>query len=112
MKGFVVTVSRYHAAVPQKNLPWYFEDPGPSLFNGWSFVHIGTGALFQTLVPNRPFAGLVLHTLYEAIEGKIITREDRDPSMRNHIGDTLAFTLGMWAMGAFKKYESPGRSDG
>ena len=103
-----MTASRYYRFVtttptPQRKLPWYYEDPGPAFFNGWSLVHVGSGALFQTLVPNRPILGLALHTAYEAIEGFIFTREDRDPSMRNHIGDTIAFAAGMWLASAIDR---------
>lgn len=83
-------------SAPKKH-PWYFEDPGPAFFNGWSLVHAGSGALFQTLVPNRPILGLAIHTVYEMIEGFIFRREDRDPSMKNHVGDTIAFSAGMLA---------------
>jgi hypothetical protein len=37
----------------------------------------------------------VTHTIYEAIEGAIFPLEFRDPSMRNHVGDTIAFAAGM-----------------
>jgi len=81
---------------PPEKVPWYFEKTGPSFFNAWSFVHVGSGALFQLLFPDRYVAGLVTHTIYEAIEGRIFPLEFRDPSFRNHVGDTIAFAVGMW----------------
>ena len=79
----------------QQRRLWYFEDTGPSFFNAWSLAHVGSGAIFQLLFPGRFVTGLVLHTLYEAVEGHIFPLEFRDPSLRNHIGDTIAFAAGM-----------------
>lgn len=82
------------AAPPKK--PWYFEKTGPSFFNAWSLAHVGWGFLFQQMFPDRYVAGLVLHTLYESMEGSIFPAQFRDVSMRNHVGDTIAFAAGMW----------------
>ena len=81
-----------------KRVPWYFEKTGPAFFNEWSLTHLGWGALFQLLFPDRYVTGLVLHTIYESIEGHIFPAAFRDTSMRNHVGDTLAFTAGMLAI--------------
>ena len=81
-----------------KRVPWYFEKTGPALFNEWSVTHLGWGALFQLLFPDRYVTGLVLHTIYESIEGYIFPVEFRDASMRNHVGDTIAFAAGMLAI--------------
>lgn len=40
-------------------------------------------------------APLVLHTMYEAIEGQLFPDASRDVSMRNHLGDTIAFAAGL-----------------
>ena len=85
--------------LPQdRKVPWYFEKTGPSFFNAWSLTHLGWGALFQLLFPDRYVTGLVLHTIYESIEGRIFPLEFRDSSMRNHVGDTIAFAAGMLAI--------------
>jgi len=78
--------------------PWWFEATGPAYFNAWSFAHVGWGALFQLLFPERYLTGLVLHTIYEAVEGHIFPAQDRDVSMENHLGDTIAFAAGMLAV--------------
>jgi hypothetical protein len=82
-------------AQDRKKLPWYFEKTGPAYFNEWSLAHVAWGALFQYLFPGRQVAGLVLHTIYESIEGRIFPAEFRDISMQNHLGDTAAFVAGM-----------------
>jgi hypothetical protein len=82
---------------------WWFEDPGPAFFNKWSLTHVGWGVAWQLVFPKRYFAGLVAHTIYESIEGYIFPREDRDVSMRNHVGDTIAFGAGMLVVSAVKK---------
>ena len=81
-----------------KQVPWYFEKTGPALFNEWSLTHLGWVALFQLLFPDRRLTSLVLHTIYESIEGYIFPLEFRDSSMRNHVGDTIAFAAGMLAI--------------
>ena len=78
-----------------QKVPWYFEKTGPALFNEWSLTHLGWGALFQAVFPERKLTGLVLHTIYESVEGYIFPLEFRDASMRNHVGDTIAFAAGM-----------------
>ena len=90
--------SRAVAPSDPKRVPWYFENTGPSFFNAWSLTHVGWGALFQLLFPKRYVTGLVLHTIYESIEGYIFPAEFRDTSMRNHVGDTIAFAAGMLAI--------------
>ena len=81
-----------------KQVPWYFEKTGPALFNEWSLTHLGWGALFQLLFPDRRITGLVLHTIYESIESYIFPLQFRDASTRNHVGDTIAFAAGMLAI--------------
>jgi hypothetical protein len=87
----------------ERRVPWYFEKTGPSFFNAWSFTHLGWGVLFQSVFPGRFGTGLMLHTIYESIEGYIFPAEFRDVSMRNHVGDTLAFTAGMLVMSSAKE---------
>jgi len=89
--------------------PWYFEKTGPSFFNAWSLTHIGWGALFQLVFPDRYVAGLVVHTIYESIEGYIFPAEFRDVSMRNHVGDTAAFAAGMLMIPSPSKRSPPTR---
>lgn len=79
----------------QKKRPWYFEKTGPAFFNEWSITHVGWGVVWQLLFPDRYLTGLVAHTIYESIEGRIFPAEFRDVSMKNHVGDTVAFTVGM-----------------
>lgn len=78
-----------------KQLPWYFEKTGPAFFNEWSLAHVAWGAVFQLVFPKRYVTGLVVHTIYESIEGYIFPAGFRDVSMRNHVGDTIAFAAGM-----------------
>lgn len=85
----------HRAATGTQKVPWYFEKTGPAIFNEWSLAHLGWGALFQAVFPNRQITGLVVHTIYESIEGYIFPVEFRDSSMRNHVGDTIAFAAGM-----------------
>ena len=84
-----------HRGAEAQKVPWYFEKTGPALFNEWSFAHLGWGGLFQAVFPDRQLTGLFMHTLYESIEGHIFPVEFRDSSMRNHVGDTIAFAAGM-----------------
>ena len=91
-------------ALPQdRKVPWYFEKTGPSFFNAWSLTHVGWGALFQLMFPKRYVTGLVLHTIYESIEGYIFPAAFRDTSMRNHVGDTIAFAAGMLVIPSLSK---------
>lgn len=75
--------------------PWWFESTGPAYFNEWSIAHVGWGVVWQLLFPDHRLAGLVVHTIYESIEGHIFPAKDRDVSMANHVGDTAAFAAGM-----------------
>jgi hypothetical protein len=81
--------------------PWYYESPEPRLLNEWSVVHLGTGLLFGTMFPGAYKRGFLTHTAYEAVEGKLFPAQTRDVSMKNHVGDTLAFMLGIWAATKF-----------
>lgn len=75
--------------------PWWFEDPAPHVLNRWSLVHVATGAAFGAAFPGRYLAGFVLHSAYEAVEGRLFPIEQRDASFRNHVGDSLTFLLGV-----------------
>jgi hypothetical protein len=75
--------------------PWYHETVGPQFFNEWTIVHVVTGALWGAIWPRRVLSGMVAHTLYEMVEGKLFPVDQRDVSMRNHVGDSLAFLAGM-----------------
>jgi len=76
---------------PMKSI--FYEPPGPSLFNRWSVAHLSVGAIAKRNgVPFLP--ALLAHTFYEYHEDKVFTRETRDKSMLNHIGDTIAFVAG------------------
>lgn len=86
------------SSFPPGKLPWYFEKTGPAFFNEWSLAHVGWGLIWQALFPKRYVTGLVVHTIYESIEGRIFPAEFRDVSMRNHVGDTIAFAAGMLIM--------------
>ena len=72
---------------------WFFETPGPALFNEWSWTHFAWGLASWRLTKNH-WVGLAGHTLYEAVEGEIFPVEARDTSFENHVGDTLAFLAG------------------
>lgn len=75
--------------------PWYHERKGPDYFNAWTVTHAAWGAVASGFIP---FTGaLILHTLYETIEQDIFPLEDRDISLRNHVGDTLGFVAGYLA---------------
>lgn len=75
--------------------PWYFEGPQGRLFNEWSLAHVLSGFLWARLAPRHPLAGLAAHTGYEAVEGNFFPDWARDRSMRNHVGDSAAFLVGM-----------------
>ena len=79
--------------------PWYHEQPGPELFNSWTWTHFAWG-----MASARAGVGFLnaflLHTGYEMVEGFIFPWEDRDVSMRNHVGDTVAFLAGWAVLGA------------
>lgn len=74
--------------------PWYYETPGSRVFNEWTITHVAWGVLWGAVKPGALVSGILFHTTYELIEGYIFAIEDRDTSMRNHIGDTLAFLAG------------------
>lgn len=74
--------------------PWYHETIGPQFFNEWTVVHVATGALWGAIFPRRFVSGMIVHTLYELVEGRIFPVEHRDTSLRNHVGDSLAFLVG------------------
>jgi hypothetical protein len=40
---------------------------------------------------------VLIHTAYESVEGYLFPIENRDASMMNHVGDTIAFMAG-WAV--------------
>ena len=71
----------------------FYEPSGPALFNRWTAAHVGVGAISKR--EGIPLlAGVILHTIYEAHEDKIFKRFNRDKSMLNHVGDTVAFIAG------------------
>jgi hypothetical protein len=88
--------------------PWYYEKPGPALFNAWSFPHLVTGLLASRYV-DYP-VGLLGHTIYESVETDFkIARQERDTSFLNHVGDTIAFTAGFFlARRVFPSWFKPG----
>ena len=73
--------------------PWFFEKPGPALFNVWTWTHFAWGLVSWPLTKSHVM-GLVAHTAYEFIEGDIFPVEARDVSLENHVGDTIAFLAG------------------
>ena len=73
--------------------PWFFETTQQQLFNEWTWTHLFWG-MFSTRFIKSDLNALLVHTAYESIEGFIFPSEARDVSMRNHIGDTLAFLAG------------------
>ena len=74
--------------------PWFHEAAGPSLFNEWTVAHILWGMVSAQRM--GLWAALGLHTLYEAVEGRLFPVPHRDVSGLNHAGDTLAFLAGRW----------------
>lgn len=83
--------------LPLSQKPWYHETPTPQLFNEWTWTHFAWGMVSAGLIPTW-WQALLLHTLYEAVEGKIFPNPNRDVSMRNHVGDSVAFMVGRWAI--------------
>jgi hypothetical protein len=81
--------------------PWYREHPGPALFNEWTWTHFAWGMLARKYV--GLIAALALHTVYEMIEGALFPLPDRDPSMRNHVGDTVALAAGWYVAGGERR---------
>lgn len=65
------------------------------MFNEWTIAHVASGVLWGMMKPGAMLTGVAAHTAYEMVEGNIFPRDDRDVSMRNHLGDTLAFVAGM-----------------
>lgn len=80
--------------------PWYHETTEPALFNEWTWSHFAWGMAAAKFGPEHGIGFLgavVLHTIYESVEGFIFPDPNRDVSMRNHAGDTIAFAAG-WAV--------------
>lgn len=82
---------------PAPDVPWYHESPSAQLFNEWTWTHFAWGMATASLIPNWWMA-LLAHTVYEAIEGRIFPVQNRDVSMVNHVGDTVAFMAGRLAL--------------
>ena len=76
--------------------PWFHEPAGPALFNDWTWTHLAWGMLAARHV--GALDAFLLHSGYEAVEGSLFPREDRDVSMLNHVGDTVAFMVGWFVM--------------
>ncbi len=73
---------------------FFFNEAGQGRwFNAWSLVHFSVGVLSWTLLRSQ-LAGLVVHTVYESVEGEFFPSDHRDRSMENHLGDTVAFMAG------------------
>jgi len=79
---------------------WY-EDGQGNYFNSWSLVHFSVGVLSWVLLRNQ-VSGLFIHTVYESVEGEFFASDERDLSMENHIGDTVAFLSGSFLASALK----------
>lgn len=79
--------------------PWFHETPRPHLFNEWSWTHFAWGMASSGLI-RSDLSALAAHTAYEALEGGLFPVQHRDTSMLNHVGDTLAFMAGRWALAA------------
>ena len=71
----------------------YHEEGQGRFFNAWTLVHFSVGVLSWTALRSQVM-GLVLHTIYESIEGDFFPSDHRDRSMNNHVGDTIAFLAG------------------
>lgn len=83
--------------IPIMPQPWYHEHAGPSLFNSWSWTHFAWGMAarkYGTEYGIGFWFALLLHTFYELVEGRLFPIQHRDPSMLNHVGDTIAFAAG------------------
>lgn len=76
--------------------PWFHETVGPGFTNEWTITHVAWGMLSARYL--GPWGALAAHTLYELVEGRIFPDPHRDVSMRNHVGDTLAFMMGWWTV--------------
>lgn len=73
----------------------YHEEGQGRFFNAWTLVHFSVGVLSWTVLRSQ-VAGLLIHTIYESIEGDFFPSEHRDRSMNNHVGDTVAFVAGSY----------------
>lgn len=82
---------------PAPDVPWYHETTQAKLFNEWTWTHFAWGMVSAGVVSTW-WQALVLHTLYEMVEGRVFPNQNRDVSFRNHVGDTVAFMAGRWAM--------------
>jgi hypothetical protein len=71
----------------------YHEEGQGRYFNAWTLVHFSTGVWAWTVLRSQ-LGGLLIHTIYEAIEGDYFPSDHRDRSIKNHVGDTLAFLAG------------------
>lgn len=73
---------------------YYFHEDGQNqFFNAWTLVHFSVGVLSWTVLRSEA-VGLALHTVYEGVEGNFFPSDHRDRSMKNHVGDTIAFLGG------------------
>lgn len=73
--------------------PWFHESTTAALFNEWTWTHFAWGLASAAFVRGH-LAAIALHTGYEAIEGRIFPDPHRDVSIRNHVGDSIAFLAG------------------
>ena len=71
----------------------YHEAGQGRAFNAWSLVHFSVGVLSWTVLRSQ-VAGLIMHTVYESVEGRFFPSDQRDRSITNHVGDTVAFLAG------------------
>lgn len=76
-----------------RRVAWFYETPGPALFNEWTWTHFAWGLASWPLMKSH-MVGLAAHTLYEFTEGEIFPVQARDTSFENHVGDTVAFLAG------------------
>ena len=83
---------------------WFFETPGPAFFNEWTWTHFAWGLVSWPLMKSHVL-GLAAHTAYEFAEGDIFPVQARDTSLKNHVGDTLAFLSGSFIAEILKKRE-------
>jgi hypothetical protein len=75
------------------DLPWYHETAGPHYVNEWTWTHVVWGSILYRMTGSVAGA-LAWHTVYEMIEGQLFPSENRDTSMENHIGDSIASLIG------------------
>lgn len=74
-------------------LPWFHEHGYGQLWNEWTWTHIAWGILSYQVTKGY-VVGFLAHTLYEIVEGRLFPTANRDVSITNHIGDTVAFLAG------------------